>query len=59
MKDFYEFASEHYFLTFLLAVIIGETIIKTAHAIFNRNCKCNYVECNKPEETVDVSTPKE
>jgi len=38
MKDFYEFASDHPYLTFALAYIAGETIIKTVYCIFNRRC---------------------
>lgn len=38
MNDFYQFASNSPFLTFFLFMIIGETIIKTANAIFG-GCK--------------------
>jgi hypothetical protein len=33
MTEFYKFAGEHPFLTFLLAAIIGETIIITIKSI--------------------------
>jgi hypothetical protein len=33
MTEFYKFAGEHPFLTFLLAVIIGETILYTIQSI--------------------------
>jgi hypothetical protein len=33
MTEFYKFAGEHPFLTFLLAVIIGETIIIIINSI--------------------------
>ena len=36
MNSFYEFASNSPWLTFFLAAIIGDVIIKTARAIFGR-----------------------
>jgi hypothetical protein len=33
MTEFYKFAGEHPFLTFLLAMIIGETILLTVRSI--------------------------
>jgi hypothetical protein len=33
MKDFYLFAGEHPILTFFLVAVIGETLVRLAHAI--------------------------
>ena len=47
---FYEFASKSPFLTFFLAMILGDVIIKTARAIFGRKVEWSKREIMKDEK---------